>query len=156
MGKFDASGKYKPQKEYRHRIPQKIYYDNKGNFSDTNTMQFQGWFMPAKLLFDPTSGTIYDTRTSEGTKLTRLGSEGRSTSTTVLSFSVLKASFKYGFSYTDQKLLSFTDNRQDAALQAGHFNDLIKVVQLRSGIYHALISRKELTHANLIRRFLKP
>jgi len=148
-GRFDSSGKYKPQKDYRHRIPQKIYYDNKGKFSDTNPMQYEGWFMPAKLLFDPTGGTIYDTKTSEGTKLTRLGSEGRSTSTTILSFSVLKYLSKYGFSFADQKLLSFTDNRQDAALQAGHFNDLIKVVQLRSGIYHALLSKSELTHANL-------
>lgn len=154
-GRFDSSGKYKPQKDYRHRIPQKIYYDNKGKFSDTKPMQYEGWFMPAKLLFDPTSGTIYDTKTSEGTKLTRLGSEGRSTSTTVLSFSVLKHLSKYGFSFADQKLLSFTDNRQDAALQAGHFNDLIKVVQLRSGIYHALLSKNELTHANLDQAILE-
>jgi len=154
-GKFDASGKYKPQKEYRKRIPQKIYYDNKGKFSDSTPMQYEGWFMPAKLLFDPTSGTIYDTKTSESTKLTRLGSEGRSTSTTILSFSVLKHLARYGFSYADQKLLSFTDNRQDAALQAGHFNDLIKVVQLRSGIYHALLSQKELTHANLDQAILE-
>lgn len=148
-GKFDASGKYKPSKDYRNRLPQKIYYNNKGKFSDTQPLAYEGWFMPAKLLFDPTSGTIYDTKTNEGTKLTRLGSEGRSTSTTILSFSVLKHLAKYDFDYPDQKLLSFTDNRQDAALQAGHFNDLIKVVQLRSAIYYALLGEKELNHANL-------
>ena len=39
----------------------------------------------------------------------------------------------------DQKLLSFTDNRQDAALQAGHFNDFVQVVRLRNaGIRQAL------------------
>ena len=32
-----------------------------------------------------------------------------------------------GHSSRDQKLLSFTDNRQDAALQAGHFNDFVQV-----------------------------
>jgi superfamily II DNA/RNA helicase len=154
-GKVDASGKYRPQKDYRNRIPQKIYYDNKGRFSDTKPMQNEGWFMPAKLLFDPTSGTLYDTKTSEGTKLTRLGSEGRSTSTTVLSFSVVKHLANHGFSYADQKLLSFTDNRQDAALQSGHFNDLIKVVQLRSGIYHALLSKNKLSHANLDQAILE-
>jgi len=148
-GKFDAAGKYKPNKEYRHRLPQKIYYNDKGKYSDTQPLQYEGWFMPAKLLFDPTSGTVYDTKTSEGTKLSRLGSEGRSTSTTILSFSILKHLAQYGFDFADQKLLSFTDNRQDAALQSGHFNDLIKVVQLRAAIYYALLVRKELSHANL-------
>ena len=37
-----------------------------------------------------------------------------------------------------RKLLSFTDNRQDAALQAGHFNDFVQVVRLRAGIRRAL------------------
>jgi hypothetical protein len=35
-------------------------------------------------------------------------------------------------------LLSFTDNRQDASLQAGHFNDFIEMVLLRSAIYKAV------------------
>lgn len=148
-GKFDAAGKYKPNKEYRNRLPQKIYYNKKGKFSDTQALEYEGWFMPAKLLFDPTSGTMYDTKTNEGTKLTRLGSEGRSTSTTILSFSILKHLTRYDFDFADQKLLSFTDNRQDAALQSGHFNDLIKVVQLRSAIYYALLNSKDLNHANL-------
>ena len=30
-----------------------------------------------------------------------------------------------------QKLLAFTDNRQDASLQAGHFNDFVQVGMLR-------------------------
>ena len=34
--------------------------------------------------------------------------------------------------------MSFTDNVQDAALQAGHFNDFAQVVQLRSAIFKAL------------------
>ena len=37
-----------------------------------------------------------------------------------------------------QKLLSFTDNRQDASLQAGHFNDFIEVGLLRGAIYQAV------------------
>ncbi len=150
-GSIDGQGRFKPVKKYRDRLPAKIYYNNKGNFSTSKKLDYEGWFMPAKLLFDPTSGTLYDTKTSEATKLTRLGSEGRSTSTTVLSFSVLKNLAKYGFGFEDQKLLSFTDNRQDAALQSGHFNDLIEVVQLRSAIYHALLAHKQLTHSNLDR-----
>ena len=67
-----------------------------------------------------------------------LGSEGRSTSTTTMAFSILKALREGGLDTKDQKLLSFTDSRQDAALQAGHFNDFISVVRLRAGIRKAL------------------
>jgi len=34
-----------------------------------------------------------------------------------------------------RKLLSFTDNRQDASLQAGHFNDFIEISILRAALY---------------------
>ena len=37
-----------------------------------------------------------------------------------------------------RKLLAFTDNRQDAALQAGHFNDFIFVTLLRGAILASL------------------
>ena len=37
-----------------------------------------------------------------------------------------------------RKLLSFTDNRQDASLQAGHFNDFIETTLLRSAFYQAV------------------
>jgi hypothetical protein len=42
------------------------------------------------------------------------------------------------FLSTAKKLLSFTDNRQDASLQAGHFNDFIEVGLLRSALYKAV------------------
>ena len=94
--------------------------------------------MPAPLLFDPTGGVVFDPNTNEGTKLTKLGSEGRSTSTTITAFSILNRLHDAGYPAKDQKVLSFTDNVQDAALQAGHFNDFAQVVQLRSAIFKAL------------------
>ena len=36
-----------------------------------------------------------------------------------------------------KKLLSFTDNRQDASLQAGHFNDFVQVTLLRAALWRA-------------------
>ena len=42
-----------------------------------------------------------------------------------------------------RKLLSFTDNRQDASLQAGHFNDLIEVGLLRSALQRAVAQAAE-------------
>ena len=135
---IQKDGSRKLKREYENRIPKKIFYDESENYSESNKMKYEGWYMPAELLFDPSSGTFFDTKTNEGTKLTKLGSEGRSTSTTVLSFSVLKNLADNNYDPEDQKLLSFTDNRQDAALQSGHFNDFLDVIKLRSAIYFAL------------------
>jgi len=128
-------------KKYRDRVPKQIFYNEYGQFSDTAPSSSgwkQGWYMSYKLLFDPTSGTFYDAKTSEGTKLTKLGSEGRSTSTTILSFNILRQLAQSGYDIAKQKLLSFTDNRQDAALQAGHFNDFIQTLHLRTAINSAV------------------
>ncbi|MCB0290615.1 MAG: DEAD/DEAH box helicase [Calditrichaeota bacterium] len=147
--KFDKSGNPRPNPKYKDRFPRRIYFDEKGNYAFTNRYPYRGWFMQAKLLFDPTSGTIYDPKTNEGTKLTLLGSEGRSTSTTILSFAILRELAAQGFPAADQKLLSFTDNRQDAALQSGHFNDFIQVARVRAALYHALDQYGELDHTTL-------
>ena len=133
-----ASGEKVPESKKRAYFPRKLYFDEYGNCSETQPMKHWGWFMQAPLLFDPTGGVFYDAKTNEGTKLTRLGSEGRSTSTTITAFSILNRLSDGGHSPRDQKLLSFTDNRQDAALQAGHFNDFVQVVRLRAGIRQAL------------------
>ena len=37
-----------------------------------------------------------------------------------------------------KKLLAFTDNRQDASLQAGHFNDFIQILLLRGALLAAI------------------
>ena len=148
---ISKSGEVSIVKKYQDRVPQQIWFDEWGNFSSSDSLEFTGWFMATPLLFDPTSGQFFDAKTSEATKLTRLGSEGRSTSTTITAFSILAGLAEHGFEPQDQKLLSFTDNRQDAALQAGHFNDFIKVVLLRSAIRRATEESPDgyLTYANL-------
>ena len=127
-----------PDTKKKASFPIKLFFDEFGNCSETVERPWWGWFMKAPLLFDPTAGVFFDTKTSEGTKLTKLGSEGRSTSTTITAFSILNQLSDAGYKPKDQKLLSFTDNRQDAALQAGHFNDFVQVVRLRAGIHKAL------------------
>lgn len=127
-----------PDTKKKGSLPVKLYFDEFGNCSETDIKPWWGWFMKAPLLFDPTAGVFFDTKTSEGTKLMKLGSEGRSTSTTITAFSILNQLNDAGYKSKDQKLLSFTDNRQDAALQAGHFNDFVQVVRLRAGIRKAL------------------
>ncbi|MBT3272715.1 MAG: DEAD/DEAH box helicase, partial [Spirochaetales bacterium] len=128
-----------PVKRYEGRLPEEVSYDLAGNFSrDPKALPMRGWYMPALLLFDPTSGRIFSGNAREAGKLSRLGSEGRCSATTMLSIAILREMGKTGFDAEDQKLLSFTDNRQDAAFQAGHFNDFLRVIELRSALNHAL------------------
>ena len=133
-----ASGEKVPNTDKRDFFPRTLYFDELGNYSETEPKKFRGWFMKKPLLFDPTGGVFYDVKANEGAKLTQLGGEGRSTSTTITAFSILNRLRDGGITPRDQKILSFTDNRQDAALQAGHFNDFIQVVRLRAGIRRAL------------------
>jgi hypothetical protein len=129
----------RPIKKYRDRVPQRIWFNVHGAFSaEPREGWMQGWFMRAPLLFDPTSGVMPDRQTRDSTKLSQLGAEGRSTATSISSYAILTRMAEHGASQRDQKLLSFTDNRQDAALQAGHFNDFLDVVRLRAAIRHAV------------------
>jgi ATP-dependent helicase YprA (DUF1998 family) len=136
-------------KGVRERMPRKVYFDVSGAFSFDIPMKFEGWFMPEPLKFDPSSGAIFDGNTSERIKLMTLGGEGRSTATTVLSFETIALMHQFGVRSSYQKLLSFTDNRQDASLQAGHFNDFIKVGQIRAAIAKALAEERELDYSNI-------
>ena len=100
-------------------------------------------FQPAPFRFCPHCGVSYTHRTrSDFAKLATLSSEGRSTATTVLSLSAVQGLRQVeGLSENARKLLSFTDNRQDASLQAGHFNDYVEIGLMRAALYHAAQKR---------------
>ena len=68
-----------------------------------------------------------------------LGAGGRSSATTILGLAAIRSLRQRRVSSTPtrRKLLSFTDNRQDASLQAGHFNDFVEVGLIRSALYRA-------------------
>jgi superfamily II DNA/RNA helicase len=139
---LSKSGKIDSSKDFR--LPKEIYVSRDGSFSDSNNGGEKAWFMPTPLIYDPTCGLIYqETKLSEKSKLISLGNEGRSTSTTLITLQTLLALYKHGKQIKEQKLLSFTDNRQDASLQAGHFNDFIQVVHLRSAIEKVLRKNEE-------------
>ena len=73
--------------------------------------------------------------------LAGLTAEGRSSATTLLVSSALEC-LKQPSSVVPEgkrKLLGFTDNRQDAALQAGHFNDFLFVSLLRGAVLRAVL-----------------
>jgi ATP-dependent helicase YprA (DUF1998 family) len=100
-----------------------------------------GHYLKAPFRFCLNCGVSYGARQeSDFGKLTSLGSEGRSTATTILSLSTILSLKQTNLEDTAKKLLSFTDNRQDASLQAGHFNDFVEVGLLRAALYKAVDS----------------
>ena len=99
------------------------------------------FFIPGKFAFclccqdEPNQGM------RERSKLAGLSGEGRSSATTLLVSSALEwlNMPDSGVPDTKRKLLGFTDNRQDAALQSGHFNDFLFVSLLRGAILRAIL-----------------
>ncbi|HEX7600922.1 MAG TPA: hypothetical protein VF316_04925, partial [Polyangiaceae bacterium] len=97
-------------------------------------------FVPAPFGFCLRCEVAYSTRqTRDFGKLATLGSEGRSTATTILTLSAIRRLREDpSVDVRAQKLLTFTDNRQDASLQAGHFNDFVELAQLRAALAAAV------------------
>jgi len=85
-------------------------------------------------LFCPSCGVFYDRRVREFTKLFTFGTVGRSTGTDVLISSTLR-----NLSEGERKIIAFSDNRQDTALQAAHINSLERRFLFRRGLYQALV-----------------
>ncbi len=137
------------EKNHERSIPSPVSWREDGSFRRDHSLANKGWFLSEPLIFDPTAGVFYDYRTSSATILGGLGVKGRSTSTSILSLSILQALQRYGFDSAERKLLSFTDNRQDAALQAGHFNDLVKTVLIRSSLAKAIAAKGTLDHGTI-------
>lgn len=95
---------------------------------------------PFQFCLNPECLVAYSARQrSDIGKLATIGVDGRSTATTILALStILKLRLDESLEPHARKLLSFTDNRQDASLQAGHFNDFVEVSLVRSGLYRAM------------------
>jgi len=100
------------------------------------------WFVASPFSFCLRCLVSYEqVRGNDFSKLATLDQEGRSSAVTVLSAAVVRA--LRGPAARDvtaeaRKLLTFVDNRQDASLQAGHFNDFVQVTQLRGALWRAL------------------
>ena len=106
---------------------------------EIGTQGTSAWFIPGKFRFCPECKDQPSSQAREINKLAGLSGEGRSSATTVLASSALRWMNKpeHEIQHHKRKLLTFTDNRQDAALQAGHFNDFLFVSLLRAGILAA-------------------
>lgn len=146
----EVDGKLKSH--LRKYVPKTVRVSKTGGEADVGTPTA---FVRSPFKFCLSCGVSYGGRTGEFAKLGTLGSEGRSTATTLLTMSAIRS-----LRASDQlpkaarKVLSFTDNRQDASLQAGHFNDFVQVVQQRGALLRALNAAgvRGITHDQLPQR----
>jgi ATP-dependent helicase YprA (DUF1998 family)/very-short-patch-repair endonuclease len=95
-------------------------------------------YIEGKFRFCLKCETAYDGRMSDFNKLGALGTEGRSSALSTLSMSSIRKLRGQPLNEMAQKMLVFSDNRQDASLQAGHLNDMRFMITLRAGILAAL------------------
>ncbi|GIV23759.1 MAG: DEAD/DEAH box helicase [Bacteroidia bacterium] len=138
---YDANGRL--SSTWKDRVPQPVWVKADGSFSETECAgAVQMWWQARKLWLCLRCGEYYTEREAEYTKLTPLSGEGRSSATTILAVSVLRHSAR--LPAVRDKLLTFTDSRQDASLQAGHFNDFVHTAVLRSALYAALKTHTQL------------
>ena len=124
------------KRDRRDQLPKELFVDTDGTIGSGQ----RAWWIPAPFRFCLACGVAYGGRVrSDLTKLVTLGSGGRSSALTELSLSAIRW-LRTTSDLTDvaKKLLAFTDNRQDASLQAGHFNDFVLVTLLRAGLTRAL------------------
>jgi hypothetical protein len=120
------------------RVPQDVSVGPNGRLSPAGK---NFWFIPGKFGFCPCCLDQPHPSMRERTKLAGLSGEGRSSATTLLVSTALEWMNSPGSGVPEEKrkLLGFTDNRQDAALQAGHFNDFLFVSLLRGAILRAVL-----------------
>lgn len=137
-----AKGTLRVKSYYRKKVPQAVHLDTLGQEVEKGATFH---FVHSPFPFCLHCGVVYSGRErSDFGKLATLSSEGRSTATTVLSLSALRALRRdEALEQKAKKLLSFTDNRQDASLQAGHFNDFVEVGLLRAALYRAVLQAGE-------------
>ncbi len=121
---------------YRKYAPIRLAVDSSGKVVPSG---MDAWYVPRSFRFCLKCLTQHSPRKrSDIAKLSGLSGEGRSSATTVLVLSALKYLIGSDLDPSAKKLLGFTDNRQDASFQAGHFNDFVQILLLRGALLSAI------------------
>ena len=138
----ERKGRLRLRGNRRHRVPRKILLAPDGREA-TNGRAY--WFLPGKFAFCPRCLDTPTPQMRERNKLAGISGEGRSSASSIMIAAALEWLNRDGSEVNkyERKLLSFTDNRQDASLQAGHFNDFVFVSRLRGAMLHAVLDSGE-------------
>lgn len=130
-------GGLRVRRDRRKYLPQSFSLNSKGMIDDQG---LSVRYVPTPFRLCLNCEVAYGMRqNNDFSKLSTLGTEGRSTATTILCLTAIEQLKQdQSLPAKARKLLSFTDNRQDASLQAGHFNDFIETSLLRGAIYQAV------------------
>jgi ATP-dependent helicase YprA (DUF1998 family)/very-short-patch-repair endonuclease len=156
MKETTAQGVERVRPDMRRDVPEPVSVNAEGRLVSEG-QGIAGALIRRNFLFclEPSCGIAYTkSQRSERTKLATLGVDNRSTATTILAVrSLIELQGDRDLKADARKLLSFTDNRQDASLQAGHFNDFAQVALLRSALHKATQDKgaKGLSHGELSR-----
>lgn len=145
---------YKPKtprrrKNYEIHVPKQYGVGVDGTMTPDAEGGVRGWFQPRPLMLCIRCRAAYDLRDGDFRKLSSLSQTGRSTATTIVVNATVSNMHNMGVPPEECKELSFTDNRQDASLQAGHLNDFVQVAQLRAAIVAAIEKEGGLTFDRL-------
>ncbi len=140
MKETTSQGVERVRPDARLDVPETVFVDASGRLVPEG-QGTRAALIHRNFLFclEPTCGVAYTrSQRSERAKLATLGVDNRSTATTILAVrSLIELQGDRDLKPEARKLLSFTDNRQDASLQAGHFNDFAQVALLRSALHKA-------------------
>jgi len=133
---LDRHGQVRLKRAYRRARAVKLHVTPDGHVGAGTPV----WFMPGKFRLCLRCGEVHGGNARDRNRLASLSAEGRSSATTMLVASALRFMNRpeAGLKPHTRKLLGFTDNRQDAALQAGNFNDFLFVSLLRAAFLRAL------------------
>jgi hypothetical protein len=127
----------------RKYLPTKVHLAADGTIIG-DPSDLTAWFVSTPFAFCMRCGVSYEqVRGNDFGKLATLDAEGRSSAMTLLSASIVRSLRDMPADQlpaSARKLLTFVDNRQDASLQAGHFNDFVQVSQLRGALHSALVA----------------
>ncbi len=147
-------GSLRIRKSRQQWLPQRLLL-NTGGMADENGIAAAYLRAPFRFCLNPNCRVSYGFRQrGDSVKLATIGVDGRSTATTILALAaILKLRSDESLERVARKLLSFTDNRQDASLQAGHFNDFVEVGLIRSALYRAMMLKGQgLEYEELVQR----
>jgi len=125
------------RKTYIDVEPKETIYCPKCNSIESNCSckeALKVWKIPYPFQFCPSCGLHFTKIKGEYGKLFSFNSLGRSSSTDILTLETIRR-----LDDREKKLIIFTDNRQDTALQAEHLNDFQRRTNFRQYFYHTLV-----------------